>query len=212
MTGTEILNTIHVIYEQDISYPDPTSEDYIIRLTYLNQAILTWQNEIFNGFMWPELYTTVTNPFATTTISNFLFPEKFFIGSNEYKYVLPYQGLQNMAENTDYKIYWITGGANNKVINIYPGVTGSGNYSLSYYKQATLFTSVNIGNHIEMANPNFAIQYVLSQLYASDGDQALSNSSMQMAQKYLDQMKTGLDTMPYGSYSDIEDNNTGFGL
>lgn len=211
MTGTEILNTIHVIYEQDVTYPDITSEDYLIRLTYLNQAIYTWENEVYSGTLWPELFVTSTLPFSTTTIADFIFPEKLYVGSNEYEYILPYQAIEKINAKSSDKFYYVTGGANNKVINIYPTLT-SGNYTISYYKQPTTYTALNIGNHIEMTNPNFAIQYVLSQLYASDGDQALSNSSMQMAQKYLDQMKIGVDTMPYGSESTIQDDTVGFGL
>lgn len=212
MTGTEILNTIHIIYEQDTTLPETTSEDYQIRLTYLNQAILTWQNEVFNGALWQELYKSVTQSIAIVSIPDFLYPEKLYIGFTEYKFVLPYQSNDYIINSSQDFIYWITGGSNNKVLNVYPTIVGVGNYTLAYYKQATLYTSLNIGTDIEMANPNFVIQYVLSQLYASDGDQTMSNSSMQMAQRYLEQMKNGLDTMPYGSFSNIADDNIGFGV
>jgi hypothetical protein len=212
MTGTEILNTIHAIYEQDTSYPETSSDDYAIRLVYVNQAILTWQNEVFNGFLWAELYKSVTNPLSTTSISDFLYPEKFYLENYEFEYVLPHEGVQNMIEATNNRIYWITGGAGNKVVNIYPGASGTGNYTISYYKEATLFNSGNIGNHVEMTNPNFVIQYVLAQLYATDGDQNLFNQSMNMANQYLAQMKTGFNTMPLSSFSNIEDDNVGFGV
>jgi hypothetical protein len=211
MTGTEILNTIHTIYEQDIAFPDITSEDYAIRLTYLNQAIKTWESELFNGFLWNELFVTSVLPFNTTTINNFLFPEKLYVGNTKYDYVLPHNAVEKINNNTNENIYYVTGGSNNKIINIYP-VLSSGNYTISYYKEATLFNSGNIGNHIEMANPNFTIQYVLAQLYASDGDQALSRQSMDMATQYLTQMKTGFDALPFGDYSNIEDDNIGFGV
>jgi hypothetical protein len=211
MTGTEILNTIHTLYEQDVTFPDITSEDYLIRLTYLNQAIYTWENEIYNGALWSELFVTSTLAYNSNTITDLIAPEKLYVGTVEYSYVLPHQAIEFINSGSTDKIYYITGGSNNKVVNIYPTLS-SGTFTISYYKQPTIYTTVNIGNHIEMSNSLFATQYVLSQLYASDGDQAMSNSSMQMAQRYLEQMKNGLDTMPYGSFSNIEDDNVGFGV
>jgi hypothetical protein len=211
MTGTEILNTIHTLYENNVDYPTSTDEDYLTRLAYLNQAIQSWQNEVFNGYLWSELFTTTTQAYTTSTIANFLHPEKLYIGSKEYTYVQPYEAVEKIANNLQEEFYYITGGANNKVINIYPQLT-SGNYSISYYKLATLYTAGNISQHIEMQNPNYAIRYVLGQLYNADGDLTLGSQSLQEAERYMSQMKTGIDAMPMSSYSVIPDLNDGFGL
>lgn len=211
MTGTEILNTIHTLYENNVDFPTSTDEDYLTRLAYLNQAIQSWQNEVFNGYLWSELFTTSTQAYTVSTIANFLYPERLYIGSKEYEFIQPYEAVEKIANNVQEEFYYITGGANNKVINIYPQLT-SGTYSISYYKLATLYTSLNIGNHIEMQNPNYAIRYVLTQLYNSDGDLTLGNQSFQEAEKYLNQMKTGFNSMPLSGVSTITDLNDGFGL
>lgn len=211
MTGTDILNTIHTLYENNIDYPNNTDEDYLTRLVYLNQAIQSWQNEVFNGFLWSELFTTSTLPYTSTTIANFLYPERLYINNNEYSYVQPYEAVEKVAQGVKENFYWITGGANNKVINIYPVLT-SGNYTISYYKLGTLYTTLNIGNHIEMQNPNYAIKYVMAQLYASDGDLSLYQQSLQEAERYLSQMKNGIENMPLSGVSIIPDLNEGFGV
>lgn len=211
MTGTEILNTIHTLYENNVDFPNNTDEDYLTRLAYLNQGIQSWQNEVLNGFLWSELFTTSTQPYTSTTIADFLYPERLYINNKEYKYIHPYEAVEKVAKNVKEDFYWITGGANNKVINIFPVLT-AGDYTISYYKLATLFTGANIGNHIEMQNPNYAIKYVLAQLYASDGDLQLYQQSLQEAERYLVQMKTGLRNMPMSEVNIIPDLNEGFGL
>ena len=211
MTGTEILQAIHTLYENNVDFPGTTDEDYLTRLAYLNQAIQSWQNEVFNGYLWPELFTTTTQAYTVSTIANFLHPEKLYVGKKEYTFVQPYEAVEKIANGLQEEFYYITGGANNKVINIYPQLT-SGNYSISYYKLATLYTAGNIATHIEMQNPNYAIRYVLGQLYNADGDLTLGSQSLQEAERYLTQMKNGLNSMPMSSYSVIPDLNDGFGL
>lgn len=211
MTGTDILNTIHTIYESNVEFPSSTEDEYLTRLAYLNQAIQSWQNEVYNGFLWSELYVSSVQPYTSTTIADFLYPEKLYIEGKEYKYVQPYEATEMIANNLPETIYYITGGANNRVINIYPALT-SGQYTISYYKQATLYTSGNIGNHIEMSAPNYAIRYVLAQLYANDGDFSMSSQSANEAEKYLMQMKNGLQSMPMGSNNAVINLSDGLGI
>jgi hypothetical protein len=211
MTGTELLNTIHTLYENNVDFPTPTDEDYLTRLAYLNQAIQSWQNEVFNGYLWSELFTTTTQAYTASTIANFMHPERLYVANKEYMYVQPYEAIEKIANGFQEQFYYITGGANNKVINIYPTLT-AGDYSISYYKLATLYTSGNISQHIEMQNPNYAIRYVLSQLYNADGDLNLGGQSLQEAERYMAQMRTGLDNTPMSSYSIITDLNEGFGV
>lgn len=211
MTGTDILNTIHTIYESNVEFPGQTEDEYLTRLAYLNQAIQSWQNEVYNGFLWSELYVSSIQPYTSTTIADFLYPEKLYIGGKEYTYVQPYEATEIIANNSSDTIYYIIGGANNRVINIYPALT-TGQYTISYYKQATLYTSGNIGNHIEMSIPNYAIRYVLAQLYANDGDFSMSSQSANEAEKYLMQMKNGLQSMPMGSNNAVINLSDGLGI
>jgi hypothetical protein len=211
MTGTDILNTIHTIYESNVEFPGQTEDEYLTRLAYLNQAIQSWQNEVHNGFLWSELYVSSIQPYTSTTIADFLYPEKLYINGKEYKYVQPYEATEIIANNLPETIYYITGGANNRVINVYPILT-TGQYTISYYKQATLYTSGNIGNYIEMSAPNYAIRYVLAQLYANDGDFNMSGQSANEAEKYLMQMKNGLQSMPMGSNNAVINLSDGLGI
>jgi hypothetical protein len=211
MTGTDILNTIHTIYESNVEFPGQTEDEYLTRLAYLNQAIQSWQNEVYNGFLWSELYVSSIQPYTSTTIADFLYPEKLYINGKEYKYVQPYEATEIIANNLPETIYYITGGANNRIINLYPVLT-AGQYVISYYKQATLYTSGNIGNHIEMSAPNYAIRYVLAQLYANDGDFNMSGQSANEAEKYLMQMKNGLQSMPMGSNNAVINLSDGLGI
>jgi hypothetical protein len=211
MTGTDILNTIHTIYESNVEFPGQTEDEYLTRLAYLNQAIQSWQNEVHNGYLWSELYVSSIQPYTSTTIADFLYPEKLYINGKEYKYVQPYEATEIIANNSSDTIYYITGGANNRLINIYPVLT-AGQYVISYYKQATLYTSGNIGNHIEMSAPNYAIRYVLAQLYANDGDFNMSGQSANEAEKYLMQMKNGLQSMPMGSNNAVINLSDGLGI
>jgi len=211
MTRTDILDTIHTIYESNVEFPSSTEDEYLTRLAYLNQAIQSWQNEVHNGFLWSELYVSSIQPYTSTTIADFLYPEKLYIGGKEYTFVQPYEATEIIANNSSDTIYYITGGANNRVINIYPTLT-TGQYTISYYKQATLYTSGNIGNHIQMSIPNYAIRYVLAQLYANDGDFNMSSQSANEAEKYLMQMKNGLQSMPMGSNNVVINLSDGLGI
>jgi hypothetical protein len=211
MTGSEILNTIHTIYESNVEFPGPTEDEYLTRLAYLNQAIQSWQNEVYNGYLWSELYVSSIQPYTSTTIADFLYPEKLYIGGKEYSYVQPYEATEIIANNSKDTIYYITGGANNRIINIYPALT-AGQYTISYYKQATLYTALNITSHIEMSIPNYAIKYVLAQLYANDGDFNMSSQSANEAEKYLMQMKNGLQSMPMGSNNAVINLSDGLGI
>jgi hypothetical protein len=211
MTGSEILNTIHTIYESNVEFPASTEDEYLTRLAYLNQAIQSWQNEVHNGYLWSELYVSSIQPYTSTTIADFLYPEKLYIGGKEYTFVQPYEATEIIANNSKDTIYYITGGANNRVINIYPTLT-TGQYTISYYKQATLYTALNITSHIQMSIPNYAIRYVLAQLYANDGDFSMSSQSANEAEKYLMQMKNGLQSMPMGSNNAVINLSDGFGI
>jgi hypothetical protein len=211
MTGTDILNTIHTIYESNVEFPGQTEDEYLTRLAYLNQAIQSWQNEVHNGYLWSELYVSSIQPYTSTTIADFLYPEKLYINGKEYSYVQPYEAAEIIANNLPETIYYITGGANNRIINIYPVLT-AGQYTISYYKQATLYTALNITSHIEMSIPNYAIRYVLSQLYANDGDFNMSSQSANEAEKYLMQMKNGLQSMPMGSNNAVINLSDGLGI
>jgi hypothetical protein len=211
MTGTDILNTIHTIYESNVEFPASTEDEYLTRLAYLNQAIQSWQNEVHNGYLWSELYVSSIQPYTSTTIADFLYPEKLYINGKEYSYVQPYEATEIIANNSKDTIYYITGGANNRIINVYPVLT-TGQYTISYYKQATLYTAGNIGNHIEMSSPNYAIRYVLAQLYANDGDFNMSSQSANEAEKYLMQMKNGLQSMPMGSNNAVINLSDGLGI
>jgi hypothetical protein len=211
MTGSEILNTIHTIYESNVEFPASTEDEYLTRLAYLNQAIQSWQNEVHNGYLWSELYVSSIQPYTSTTIADFLYPEKLYINGKEYSYVQPYEATEIIANNSKDTIYYITGGANNRIINIYPTLT-TGQYTISYYKQATLYTALNITSHIQMSIPNYAIRYVLAQLYANDGDFSMSSQSANEAEKYLMQMKNGLQSMPMGSNNAVINLSDGFGI
>jgi hypothetical protein len=63
-----------------------------------------------------------------------------------------------------------------------------------------------------MSIPNYAIRYVLAQLYANDGDFSMSSQSANEAEKYLMQMKNGLQSMPMGSNNAVINLSDGFGI
>jgi hypothetical protein len=209
MTGQELLDIIHKRQEQDIEVPATTEEDTLLRINLINQAIINWENKVFTGSLWPALYASVTQNIATP-VSNFLYPESLYLGSNRYKYVQAWESGQIIAETTGDKVYWITGGANNKVINVYPASVATA--TINYYKKATLYSESNLSSHIEMDNPNYAIEYVLSQLYAADGDFQNYNICNDRADEAMEAMVAGLDSIPAGESINIPDNNIGLGL
>lgn len=210
MTGQEILNTIHTLYENNEDFPVPTDEDFVTRLAFLNQGILSWQSEVLNGFLWQELLTTTTLSYSIVSINDFLAPESLFSGGVEYKFYPSTKAIKTISLGTNEKLYYILGGANNKTINIYPAISGT--YTITYYKQATLFTPNNLSLQIEMPNANYAIRYVLSQLYGIDGD--IQNSQIQIseARGYMEHMKQWLMYTPMEDISYVYDTSEGFGI
>ena len=52
----------------------------------------------------------------------------------------------------------------------------------------------------------------MAQLYASDGDLSLYQQSLQEAERYLLQMKNGIENIPLSGVSIIPDLNEGFGV
>jgi hypothetical protein len=214
MTITEALQIIHRLYEGNEDYPDSTSEDYISRLEKANSAIRIWEGKLNEGIFWKELFDTEAitagGSGSDAAPADFLFPGgSIWVGSTEYSFVRPEKArklIQQGAEN----FYWITGGKGAYKVNTYPALTS--NFDFDYYKDALKFTTGDDTTPIEMSDPYFLIEFVLSQLYLDDDNATQAGFYMDSANEKMDAMKLANEMTPFYQDSALEDlSDNGFG-
>jgi len=199
MTITEVMASIYRRFEKSSDEPDTTSEDFIVRLDYVNRAIRQWENEM--GMDWKELYRTLSGTLTSgvltgSTIDALKSPSGFVrIGTDRYEYVRPERVEREVSLYSSKKIYTITGAKEAKSINVYPVV--SDDFYLDYQKYATIYSTGEETGEIEMSNPEFIIQFVCAQLYLDDANNTQAGVEMQGATDAMNSMKLNNEKLPF---------------
>lgn len=216
MTILEAITEIYKMYEKSSEAVDPTSEDFIVRLSYANAAIDKWENE--EGMDWKELYATISDTLDangqfsnTVTLANFKRPAHYLvIGTTNYGYVRPERW--EVESQGSRKVYTVTGSKGTHTIKVNPN-PGAVAFTLGYRKTATKFSTGLEATQIEMSDPHFIVHDVLTLLYLDDRNNNQASYELQVAQAKMDAMKRVNETAPFYQPSQIDDDSfKGFGI
>lgn len=213
------------MYEKNTEYPEASSDDYVLRLSYCNSAINVWATE--KHVVWQTLFTdhsfTLSNNVTQYNApANFEWPSDFLVmvdaAGNEtfFEYSRPEQVAEKKAQGK--YIYWITGSPGAFKINISPTPTTANGFAgrtarLPYFKSATTYETGIESTVPEMTDPWFMIYWTLGLLYADDQNTVQARIMVQIAQDKLAGMRTKNEISPFTEpqqSSDIGDD--GFGL
>ncbi len=202
MNIKQILNRIHIKYAQDTDYPSSSSDDYLVRLELINDAIDEWQNE--ESVTWMELFATLTDTVTGSTHTlptGFRFAANYLrVGSSEDKY--SFVRTENVAEalacDANAKIFWITGGEGVRVLNVNPVLSGE-TVKIDYYKAATKYTDGTETAEPEMTDQSFIVDRVVAELHLNDENDTQASISLQSAQQKLSGMRMKDTLTPHGA-------------
>lgn len=227
MTITNIMENVYKIYDGETGALDNDSEDFQIRLALANQAINVWETQ--EGMVWNELFTTESGTTADSDYdydlsSNFISPAGFlriYDANNNatiYKYKRPEEFYITQDQESNTRMYTITGGDGSRVLIINPTPsTASGTagltYKLDYYKRATTYSTGEESTEIEMSDPWFVIHWILAQLYADDENTTKLQIHQPIATQKLSNMRIRNEVNPFGNPNALQDTTwTGFGV
>jgi hypothetical protein len=197
MTIQEVLNQIHIKYEFNVEYFDMANEDQKVRLALVNDKINMWENE--DGILWRELFVSVQDRFtdeATYPVPDLILPANRIVSDGNYfEYISP-ELLQEQEKMSPFqKMFTITGGDTEKVINV-PADRANEEFRFYYYKKARTYVTGEETEPIEMADPYFIIYAVVAELFLDDGDTEKSSVATQIATQKLEGMKSKNSAVP----------------
>lgn len=199
MTITEILQRAHRKVSKDTDYPTAGSEDLLVRLDHVDDAISEWEDCVMEGYNWPELMVTPTafvfGGTGTDALpANFLsflrrFDDDGFqkaeiqSESTVWSEIKAAEGEQMAHAGLSPYVFWIVGGN----IRTLPAITGS--IDIPYMKKATRYTTGSEATEPEMENHKFIEDYVTAKLFLDNDDDTLYQSFMSSAADKLKLMK-----------------------
>lgn len=198
MTPQDILHDVHREYEGgSTDYPESTSEDFLLRLSYLNAGITAWESEAFDGTVWGELVSEYPGTGAGTGSDDlpgdFLtllryrgedgtFAAELFSGGSVYFELTPAQGVRASKLGMG-NFFWISGGK----IRSNPAIAGA--FTLPYLRKATRFDTGEETTDVEMGIPRFLVDFILSRLYLKDRNSMGFQAAQQAAVESMRLMK-----------------------
>lgn len=197
----ELQTEIHVLVSNDSDTPSSSDDDYTIRKSLINQAILAWEGE--REVQWRDLWTTETSggtvAAGTTSYAvsatDFKFPGGYIIlddGTNQQKIkVIPPRQAQKYT--SDVKLAYFTGNPKDgwTVNLLWTPATGDGTVGSTikydYFKYATKLDS---GSDVsEISDPMFIVYYVAAELKRMEDDFNSFSALQAKAANALQQMR-----------------------
>lgn len=194
MTVEEILKRVHRKFAKDTDYPETGSEDQLVRIDHLNDAIAEWEGKVREGIYFPELVSST--PITLGGTGTDALPDDFLsfirknnededastivIGSNYWVEVSLTQGLRAVAEGLSPYIFWQEGGN----IRTLPAATGT----IGYLKKAMRYETGEETDEPEMRDHSFLEDYTVAKVFLDNDDQTLYQSFMSSAKEKLDRM------------------------
>lgn len=196
MTANTILEKIHRKFAKDTDYPEAGSEDFLVRLDYVNDAITEWENKAKEGIYWEELKDqstvscggTGTDALPTDFLS---FIRKnnadddfsaLVIGNEYWLEVTMAQGIRAAQEGIAPHIFWREG------TNLRSLPAMSGSLALPYIRKATRYETGAETDEPEMKDQTFIEDFVLSKVFLDNDDQSLYQAYALSAKEKLDGM------------------------
>lgn len=222
VTVQQIQETINVLYEGTSGAPAPGSEDYLMRQTLINNAIMRWEND--EGYLWHELWTNLeeaadgiseTSPGQSTYVApgDFKFPGGFVYlykdgkQKKKLRVVSPDQ-VQNY-ENS--QVAYFTGSpAGSYLLNIQPAPEDVYQIGYDYYKFANRMTAPS--QSPEMSNPQYITHAVVAELHKIDRNMDGYTSSLQDAEDRLREMEIRNTMMAPNQTEDISHTHQDWGF
>lgn len=199
MNPSEILQKVHVRFEKNTDYPDSTSEDFVTRLAYLDDATSMAEKEIKEGVLPPEQVGTAS--FAATGLGSedlaamlpdflgFLrngnMPARIMTGNSEWIEVSANEGKSYEQDGSTPNVFWIEAGK----LRSLPAINGT--ISFPYMKKLTRFVTGEEATNVSYPDPYFYIEYILSMLYLDDGNINQYNAHSNNAQELLEGSRVG---------------------
>ena len=205
----DLMIKVYRMFEKSTDAPDKTSEDYLVRLAYVNSSIDEWENAI--GMDWKELSGTISGTlvdgvFDLTTITDFKAPDGFVvIGTDTYEYKRPEVVEQEVRLDSNKKIYTVTGSEGSYSLRVYPAISDS--FTLNYKKTAAKYSTGSETEPIQMSNPYYIIHRVMTNLYLDDDNTNQASVENQIAESILEAMKTANETVPSLQDSTFSEDN-----
>lgn len=199
MTIENILKKIHRKFAKDTDYPTAGSEDLLVRLDHVDDAIDEYEDCAREGYAFKELITSATLAFGGTGTdalpTDFLafvrrfdnrgenFRAELYIDSTLFTEVSTAEGRRLIQEEQEPYVFWREG-AN---IRTLPAVSGS--ITLPYLKKHTRYTTGSEATEPEMENDKFIEDYVTAKLFLDNSDDVMYQSFMNSASEKLKTMK-----------------------
>jgi len=188
LTPTEILQKVHVRYENNIDYPAVGEEDFIVRVAYLDDSISALEREALNGVKFDFLREEETLVAGGTGSDNL--PADFLsfltdyikAGNSEYVRTTKEQGNYYEQAGSAPYVFWKEG----TVLRSLPALSGTVTYP--YQRKFTRFPN---GDEVTTADGegSYYIESLLAFLYLSDGDLNQYNVHANNAKDILDALK-----------------------
>lgn len=225
LTEADLQSRIHKKYEKNSSTPASTSEDYLVRRSFLNDAIETYSGRAKEeNIQWDELFVDLADAATgdkTTTANDatYAMPDDFVemsslvtVDGNFYVFKKNDDVILAQTNNSSEKFYWITGSEKTGyILHLNPTPTAAGlTIAYSYYKLPTLFTATT--STTEIKKPYFLIYDVLSVLFEEERPD-ISTKYAQKAKALMDQMIIQNSITPTNNSQEtknIDKQNSGF--
>ena len=198
MTLEDLQDKLQVLYDNDISTPDSSDEEYETRTALFNTALSIWEKEE----QWRELLVSsdsFTSPIVTViSQADYELPTDFvriagYVRTSDgttYTYIPQKDpsAIQLYDNDSSTPFFYINGNPKDSYyINLHPAPTVAGlELKFEYYKHPTDYsTSTDVS---EIPDPLFLVYFALSKLFDADGASAKSQKAyMEMASR-LDNM------------------------
>lgn len=216
-TLNEIQKHIYRIYDGgDVSYPDSTSDDYLLRTGIINTALYEWSQA--QGTKWRELFTDLADSLTgdkTTTANDTVYDaptDLVFItsqvkitssdGSLYYSYKDINDVQSAIQNNSTERFFYITGKPGAYKIHINPAPTSTGStIDYEYFKRVTELSSTS--DVAECPNPLYLVYFTVARLYENDNRNDLAQAYEQRAVNIMNQMIIDNYTYPYNNPQSI---------
>ena len=196
-TLDDAVGYINALYESDSTAPSDGDEDYTVWTSLLNVAVNIWEHE--EGVLWNELFvkledaadgdkTTVASQNSYDVPTDFAMPACGYVwlgsGTSKTAYrVIKQEEIQLHSTDSDKWCYFLMDGSPTLEFN--PNLTIIGDYTINYeyYKSASKLSATT--DTFDMADPMFAVYYVISELKKDEGD----TTSLGIATQKLEAMR-----------------------
>jgi len=217
MTIEELLNKVHLRYEKNIDYPDPSSEDFLVRLGYADDGITMYEKEAKEGVAWRPLKKPAsiaatgngTDPQPADFLNfirgkdendNYL-PAIITDGSRKWTEVSMEKGNRIIQDNSSSAyVFWREAGN----IRTFPALSGT--MQFPYLRKATRYPLGTEETDIEIEDDMFLQEFVLAMLFLDD-------DNLSQYQAHMNNAKDILTTMKYDSITEIpSESSWGFGM